>query len=195
MGSNSTFSLYSYLSRAPGIFVRNRPYIVDGNRSLTDAIMLDNLELIVQFSHRIFIVLGICIFFKTGSPLGALKSLLGLALIIFNGFCFSVILSILASRFKDLHEAVTPLNSMFFLATPIIWMPGPGIGQGKGAILSAYMNFNPFYHFLEIFRAPLLSKPISDITIIFVGVTTILGLIFCSILYAKTRTILPYWLN
>jgi len=186
--------LGGYLSRGPSIFVRNKPFIMDANRSLTDAVMLDNLELVVQFVHRILIIIALCLIFKSTTPTGVIKATVGLFIIIINGYFYSMILSILATRFKDLQEAVTPLNNILFLATPIIWMPGP-TAAGRGMILENYMQYNPFYHFLEIFRAPLLSKPIEDTTIIFVSVATIVGFVVSCILYGSLRSIVPHWAN
>jgi len=187
--------LGGYLSRCPGIFSRNKAYIVDGNRSLTDAVLLDNLELIVHFAHQLIILLAVCLIFFSAPWFGVLKSMLGLSIIILNGYSFSVIFSIMGSRFKDLQEAVPSLSSILFLATPIIWMPGPISNGSKGKILETYMNFNPFYHFLEIFRAPLLSTPISNHSWIFVGVVTVLGLVVSSILYRKYNSIVPHWVS
>ena len=45
---------------------------------------------------------------------------------------------------------VNNLMRVVFFLTPVIWMP-----EMLG-LRSTYLDLNPFYHFLELFRAPLL---------------------------------------
>jgi len=187
--------LGGYISRGPGIFIRNKSFLMFGKRTLTDTVILDNLELIVHFLHQLLIVAGVCVIFKTTNFQNVCFSLLGLIAIMINGYFYSMALSIFASRFKDLQEAVSPFNSIFFLATPIIWMPGPSEGTGKTQILESYMKFNPFYHFLELFRAPLLSNPVDSASIIFVFVATLLGFLLACLLYWKTKPVISHWIN
>ena len=190
------WTLFSgYLTRAPGIFSRNHAYIIDGNQSLTDAIVLDNLELIVHFLHQTIVIAAVCLMYKTATFKGVMISIGSLFIIIYNGYIFSTIVAFIGSRIRDIQEAVIPLSTILFIATPIIWMPGPTGGSGKGKILETYMNFNPFYHFLEIFRAPLLSNSISELTWIFVGATTVLGSLVALVLFKKLHSILPHWLR
>ena len=78
-----------------------------------------------------------------------------------------------------------------FLATPIIWMVGEG---GKGAIVGAYLLFNPFYHFIEIFRAPLLGQTVDPISWVIVCVISILGLLFARFMHAHYSRYVALWI-
>ena len=75
-------------------------------------------------------------------------------------------------------------------------MPSTNPGQvlsGKRGILEAYMNYNPCYHFLEIIRSPLMNNPVAPLTLIFVGVTTVLGFALAAFMYSRYRHMVVLW--
>ena len=78
-----------------------------------------------------------------------------------------------------------------FLATPIIWMPGMGGGRSK--VMGAFLDFNPFYHFLELIRAPLLGNPIAPLSWIVVITITITGFTLAYYFYNRFAKNIPLW--
>lgn len=187
--------LGGYLMRSHTIFSRNRAHLLQGEIIHTDILLFDNAELIVHFLHQCILVLAVCYYYGTIESAYSLISLLGLALIIVNGYSLTLIFGIVGARYKDFGEMISSITSIAFLATPIIWMPveeSSSIG-GKGGILQAYMTFNPFYHFLEVFRAPLLSQPIEAVTWVVVISFTLLGYLIAEFFYRRYRHMISIW--
>jgi len=74
----------------------------------------------------------------------------------------------------------------------------PAVGRdgsvgGRGNILETYMDFNPFYHFLEIIRAPLMNNPITPLTIIVVSSVSVVGFIMATFVYYRYRHMVVLW--
>ncbi len=63
-------------------------------------------------------------------------------------FCFSYI----GVHIKDLTPAVQSIFQVLFIASPVIYPPDLLMSKGYAWAL----NINPFYHFLEIIRSPVL---------------------------------------
>ena len=62
--------------------------------------------------------------------------------------------------------------------TPIFWTPDLLAGGATGswkAIVEQLARLNPFYHFIEIFRAPLIGQVQSWTHWLVVGVITVVG--------------------
>ena len=108
-----------------------------------------------------------------------------------NAYFYSFVFGIIGVRYRDLSEVFTALSRIFLLATPIIWMPDFG---GRGEIIGAYLDYNPFYHFLEIFRAPLLGNQIEALSWYVVGAITAIGFIVSFLFYRKYKDTIAIWL-
>ena len=101
-------------------------------------------------------------------------SLIGLGLLVINGIWYSVVFGILGLRFRDISEIIIAVMGALFFLTPILWMPE---SAGRGGILGPYLTFNPFYHYMEIVRAPLLGNPIEPFTWFVVLSLTAIGIV------------------
>ena len=67
-----------------------------------------------------------------------------------DGARVSLTIGMVSARFRDIPRIIASLAEVVFLITPIIWTPdllGPRIYLAYG---------NPFFHMIEIVRAPLL---------------------------------------
>lgn len=108
---------------------------------------------------------------------------------ILNAVWLSMVFGILTARFRDiLHLITTGMKIMFFL-TPILWMPtqfGPGIRK--------YTDYNPFTHYLAIFRDPVLYDQYAWKSWIIVLAITLLGWVVGFTVFSKFRKRIVFWL-
>jgi len=74
----------------------------------------------------------------------------GLLLLLANALWSATLLGILSARFRDLPQIIASILQVAFFITPIIWMPE---AAHKRPLL---IEANPFYHFIELLRAPML---------------------------------------
>jgi len=112
----------------------------------------------------------------------------GLALVAINGFWVSLLLGILGTRFRDLQQIVVSMIQVVFFMTPIFWKMEL-LGRHAYIVL-----LNPFYHFVEIIRAPLLGQtPALSSYAVVCGVTAI-GFLAADAAFGKFRGRIHYWL-
>lgn len=103
----------------------------------------------VTYLHNVIAVVIILVVF--GAPITplALLSFAGLGVILFIGYCGVLVLGPVSARFRDIPQLVSSVLQVIFFITPIIWMPG----MSRRPLIA---EANPFYHLIELIRAPLL---------------------------------------
>lgn len=147
---------------------------------------------IVVFFHNIVILIPVWIIFgKFTSVEDLLLALIGLVVIAINAIWVGIVLGAICTRFRDIPPIVTSLVQVVFFVTPVMWMPT--ILQGKG-VAWWLIVVNPFYHFIEIVRAPLLGSSASYSSWLVVGEVTMLGMLAGMYMLGRFRTRIPYWL-
>ena len=109
-------------------------------------------------------------------------------LVILNGMWFALFMGIVATRYRDIPEIMNNIMQIAFFMTPILWMPDM-IGRGLGVL-----DFNPFYHFVELLRAPLLGQAPDALSWWVVLGITAGGWIVAFLLFARYRGRVAYWL-
>lgn len=179
-----------FLINSATVFERSRPQILQGGMSFADIIMVDVFSTILQFLHQIVIIIVVFLIFGIAMHLYALVSLIGLALLVVNGIWLSVVFGIVGARYRDLDEIIQAIMRIAFLATPIIWMPGD---EGRGGLLGVYLTFNPFFHALELVRAPLLGDPILSSSWLIVLAFTVGGILLAHLMYTRFSRQVPLW--
>lgn len=179
-----------FVTGSTSVFQRNRPQILQGGMRLTDIVVVDVLTTIVQFLHQVVLIAAVFLIMGHGVNLYAIVSLAGLVLLIANGVWLTIVFGIIGARYRDLSEVVQALMRIAFLATPIIWMPGAG---GRGSVLAAFLTFNPFYHFLELIRAPLMGNPIAPLSWVVVLTITVAGFALAQGMYLRLARQVPLW--
>ena len=132
----------------------------------------------------------VLLYFHEGLGLVSLLSILGLILLILNLSWLSLLLGIVCSRFRDLTQIVASLLQIFFYLTPIIWLPSLLPEKTSMMVLTG----NPFFHLIEVVRAPLLNQVPTSLNWIFTIVFAILGWLFTIFIFNRYRSKIAYWL-
>ena len=172
------------------LFHRRRSELLQGDIRLTDLVLSNFFSTFLQFLHQIPVIIAVMIWFKImPTASGVLMSLFGLCLIVINGIWMIIIAGIIGTHYRDLAEIISAFMRLAFFITPIIWMDD----GGAGGLLGAYLIFNPFFHFLDIVRAPLLGDTIMVATWIFVALSTCIGGIFAAALYRFQARSIAMW--
>ena len=69
-------------------------------------------------------------------------------------FSATYTLALVTTRFRDMQQIIASLMVVVFYITPIIWQPSL-IPSGTAHLL---LGLNPFYHFVQILRLPILGQ-------------------------------------
>ncbi|WP_018331770.1 ABC transporter permease [Actinomycetospora chiangmaiensis] len=131
-----------------------------------------------------------------GLSWAALLAIPAFVVIVFNGLWVTLLFGIIATRFRDIPPVVSSFMQLFFTMTPIIWTPDLLAGGAPGstkAYVEQLARLNPFYHFIEIFRAPLVGQVQSWTHWAVVGVITVVGWTLALVALRNYRSRVAYW--
>jgi ABC-type polysaccharide/polyol phosphate export permease len=173
------------------VFRRAKAQIMQGGMSIVDIVTVDVFRTIVMFLHQVIIIFAVLYIHDVPFTLNSLLSLLGFLILVANGAWLTMLFGMLGARYRDLQEVITAVMRIAFLATPIIWMPFSS--GGRGGVMSAFLTYNPFYHFLEIVRAPLLGNPIAEGSWPVVLAITALGFLVTYLFYRRVGMRIALW--
>lgn len=104
----------------------------------------------VIFLHNAVIVLGMLALLGHRYTAAAVNALAGLGAYLLLGLFVAVTLGPLCARFRDLTSLIGSVMQIMFFLTPIFWVPGASSARPM------VVDVNPFYHFIEVLRQPML---------------------------------------
>src|SRR5580700_5743480 len=113
----------------------------------------------------------------------------GLVLFVLNCVWAAGVVGILSTRFRDIPLIVTNAFMALFWLTPVVYE----LDQMSGT-MKTLISYNPLYHVLEVFRAPLLLAEPSAVNWLVATGVALIGWIFLILLFARTRKRIPFWL-
>ena len=107
---------------------------------------------LIVLAHNAVIYVVVAAVFAVRPGWGGLLALPGLALLCLNGVWVGLLLGLVAARFRDVSQIVISIVQVSFFLTPIIWQPSLLPGRALA------LEVNPFFHLVEVVRAPLLGQ-------------------------------------
>ena len=143
---------------------------------------------LIILAHNLIVLVVVAVVFSVDFGLQTLAIIPGLALLVLNIIWMMIVLGFAGARYRDIAPIVGSILQLAFFLTPIIWKPE--LLQGRVFILNA----NPFYHFIELVRAPLLGESVGMISWIVVVVITLLGWMMALEVLSRYGRRLAYWL-
>jgi ABC-type polysaccharide/polyol phosphate export permease len=163
-------------------FIRNVPLPV----SVHFYRMLARNALIWLFNMAIY--LAILVAFQIWPGWSVLLFLPGFALFLVNAAWMSLAAAILSTRYRDIPQVITNLIQVVFFVTPVFWSPTTMAGR------PLFITYNPFYHLLEIVRAPLLGQYPPAESWMFCAGLALIGLAGTAWLYRRAHARIAYWI-
>jgi len=103
--------------------------------------------------HNIIILPFVWIFFFKFPGWQILAVVPGLAILVLNLGWVAWLLGMVSARYRDLPPIMASVTTIAFYVTPVMWYPSL-IGDNNLAHL--LLGLNPFYHWLQIVRLPIL---------------------------------------
>ncbi len=169
-------------------FVQYQSVIKQMSVPLSVHIMRKLWNNLILFGHNFLIIIIVLLIFNKIS-LMILLAIPAFILIIILLFLISIMLGIICTRFRDITQIVAVFMQLIFFFTPILWMKK--VLSGRHSWIS---DFNPFYHIIEIVRAPLLGVAPSGILwiymLLYIAAAAAMALFFLK----KFRHRVSYWL-
>ncbi|MEL7488590.1 MAG: ABC transporter permease [Pseudomonadota bacterium] len=142
----------------------------------------------VNFLFKLIVLVGVIVALGIRPGFGAvLTSIAGLVLIFWTGFWVALGLGTLGARFKDVGQLANTFVTFAFFMTPVFWQSGR---------LGAYehlIHYNPFFHFLNIVRGPLLGNEHVAASFVWAGGAALVSTVFGAALFGVFARRLSYW--
>ena len=175
---------------AINVFVDGASRIVSNRQPLSVLVLHGVAVEVLQFAHNVVIVV---VFASLGLlHLGPTALLLvpSVVLMAVNGVALAFWLAPIVARFRDIAPIVGSIVQMLAFFTPIFWQ----VDAVRGAQRTALLAWNPFYYFLESFRAPLLDTRVAPMFAA-IAVITLTNVLAAVIVFGRTRSRIPYWVS
>lgn len=141
----------------------------------------------IVFFHNFAIYVIVIIVFQINPGYNILYALPAVALYIIIGLWTSLLLGILCARFRDIAMMIGSLVQIMFFFTPVIW--SADIIPDRQWVV----EFNPFFHLIEIARAPLLGNTPRWESWVISAVITLIGITITFGFFRRYRSRVVYW--
>jgi ABC-2 type transport system permease protein/lipopolysaccharide transport system permease protein len=180
--------LSSYLTEGGTLFTGSESYIKQIRLPYSIYAYRSSWAKLIIFAHNFVIYICVLIYFRIWPGPIALIAIPGLFLVILNGTIASLTIGIVSARFRDIPQLVASFVQIVFFLTPIFWKPESLRGH-------AYVvELNPFYHLVEVVRAPLLGNLPSASNIGAVLVLTVINVAVAYAFFSRFRARIAYWI-
>jgi lipopolysaccharide transport system permease protein len=177
----------STLGEAGTLFTGAESYIKQVRLPLSVYVFRFVWSRIVIFAHNFIIYFGVILFFRLWPGAISLAAIPGLIILILNALLVCMFIGMASARFRDIPQIISSLLQVAFFLTPIMWKP-EYIGEQ-----SYIVALNPFYHLVEIIRAPLLGGLPSELNYAAAAGITAFNLLIASVSFIRYRARLAYW--
>jgi lipopolysaccharide transport system permease protein len=144
----------------------------------------------IMLGHNLLIFPVVLIFFGRTPSSHIFLAIPGLLIISLNILWIILILSVLCTRYRDMTQVVQNILQVLMYATPIMWMPKTLPADLQTLVL----GLNPFYHFVNVVRAPMLGEfPSSENWAVCIALA-VAGWTVALAFFGRYRKRIPYWL-
>lgn len=141
----------------------------------------------IILAHNFVIYLLVALYFGIWPGVAFLEVFPALFLLVLNATWLGLFLGLLCARFRDITQIVNSLLQVIFFVTPIIWHPE----MMKDRMV--LVDINPFHHFLELVRGPLLGQEVALLSWQYAIGVTIIGWLVTFLFFRRFRARLAYW--
>lgn len=187
------FFIWMFLQRSvtasPNTFTSAKGWICSEPLPLTLYIWKNVMREFYQLALTAVVVVVVVLILRSPIQLSGLPfSLIALGFLLLNAFSIKLLLGVINARIRDLSHLIKALMLPMLFMTPIFWTP-----EQMGELMTI-LWWNPFFHYLEIFRSPLLTGRFPAQSWIFVLTLNALISLVAFALFARYRQRIVFWL-
>lgn len=142
----------SSITQGMNVFVKSRKFIENVKLPFHYFIFKTMFDIFYTAVLTVPVFIICIIFYEVPLHTQNWMFLAAIPLYLLSSYSVIVLIGILHLRVRDIQNPLSNFMRLMFLITPIIWM----VEASQGSRRAAFIDYNPFFHYLEIFRAPLL---------------------------------------
>jgi lipopolysaccharide transport system permease protein len=177
----------SFLTEGGTLFTGSESYIKQIRLPYSVYVYRSTWSKLVTFFHNFIIYFAVLLYFQIWPGTVALLAIPGLIIIVVNGALASLSIGIISARFRDVPPLISSVVQIVFFVTPIFWKPE--MLKGREYIT----DLNPFFHLLEVVRAPLLGSVPSANSYFAILLITVINIAITGAFFSRFRSRISYW--
>ncbi|GAA4246891.1 ABC transporter permease [Azospirillum formosense] len=178
----------SFLNEGCISFIELEPLIKNVRIPMSLHILRALWRNLIIYGHNIVIFAVVAAIFGIWPGATGLLAVAGLALLLVNAGWIMLLLGMICTRFRDVPPIIASVIQLLFFVTPVMWKPEL-LGDRR-----YLMVLNPFYHLLEVIRAPLLGHAPGWESWVAGLLFAAVGWAFTFACFARFRKRIAYWL-
>lgn len=171
------------------VFIRSAGYIKSSPLPYTVYILQSVFRNNITSTYNLGVILVLFLIVGIKPSVEFLYILPAYLIYTLNATWVGMFLGVMSARFRDITHLVQSLLRVVFFMTPIIWLP-----EELGRLGKLIAFYNPFTHFIEIIRHPLMHQTFPQDSWLIVLCITVIGSVGANILYDKYRNSIIHWL-
>ncbi|MCR9222569.1 MAG: ABC transporter permease [Hyphomonas sp.] len=187
------FFVWFYLSQSitasPDTFISNAGWIRSEPLPFSVYVYKMILREAYSLAFTAVVLIGALIYIGYQVNLIALPlSMLAIPFYFLSAASLKLLLGTITVRIRDLSHLTKAIMLPMMFLTPIFWMPS------QMESLMTYLWWNPLYHYIEIFRAPILDGEIPVMSWVFVLCIYVGISVAALLMFARFRRRIVFWL-
>ncbi len=179
----------SILNESTDVFNNSQRYILQINLPYTLYVMRMVFKHAITLFHNFLPVILISLWFGYEYQITHVFLLaLGFLLVALCGLFYGTVFACFGARFRDMKPVIHSFVRLCFFLTPIMWT--------KEKFPKEYMflvDYNPFYHLIEVIRRPLLGSYFTWINLAFSFAIMCVGALLMIFTLRRTRHRIAFW--
>ncbi len=179
----------SCFNESAGMYFQNSSYILSQYTAYSSFPLRVTIRNIFVLAHNLPILI-IIVIFKDSYGLNTFYIIPAFLLVMSLYFSITMLIGIVATRFRDVQPAITVFMQFMFYFTPIFWR-ADAIEEGYAQLL---FLLNPFYHIITLLRDPFLNTQPPLLSWLVVGVMSLITFIITFLVFVRFRQRIVYWL-
>ncbi|UQE03672.1 ABC transporter permease [Bradyrhizobium japonicum] len=179
----------SYLTESGTLFTGSESYIKQIALPFSVYVYKSSWAKLIIFAHNFVIYFGVLLYFRIWPGSVGLLALPGLLIVAVNGTAASLTIGMISARFRDIPQVIASVVQIVFFLTPIFWKAD--LLKGRHAYV---IDFNPFFHLVQVVRAPLLGEYPTAANYFAVLLITLINVGSAAWLFSRFRTRITYWI-
>ncbi|MGY1715088.1 MULTISPECIES: ABC transporter permease [Geodermatophilus] len=150
---------------------------------------------ILFFAHNLLVYVVMLVVFPQPLKWTVVYAIPAFVLLALNGAWVALAVGTITARFRDILPITQSIVQLAFFLTPIVWIYDELVNSPNPAIAerARLAEFNPFLHFVEIIRRPLLGQDQVWRHWIVVLVITVVGWALTMLVLRRYRSRVSYW--
>lgn len=143
------------------------------------------------FPFAIQLVIAFIVMLATGwrPTLMMLWAVPALAMILITSVAVQLSLGFIGARFRDVQHLIQSVQRLLIFITPVLW-----VFEEREGVVRSIALINPFTHYLQVFRSPILGEAPEMLSVVAVILLTVVSWGVALIVSSRMRKRLPFWI-